>query len=309
LIACSRFDEEKRTLRVEAGATLERVLQWACTRGLRLAVVPGYPRITIGGCIAADVHGKNPARDGTFCDGVEGCGFSIRRAATGKSRATDRPRRVRRDMRRIRTHGRHRRRDAAPRTRGGAERSQHRARGRFARRRRLGRSRKRVTADFAYSWHDGTARGARFGRGLVFTGTWTDEPVAQRDSRYDAMSASSRAAWPLAIWGDATAGSANALYPQPGTSPAVASAKRVRRGLPFARQTLYHRLYGRRGLAELQLLVPHEALGAFLTDLAAIVARIGPPLVMLSMKRFLGTHARVEPFGRRHAGRNGLGAR
>ena len=38
----------------------------------------------------------------------------------------------------------------------------------------------------------------------------------------------------------------------------------------------------------MQLLVPHEGLGAFLTDLAAMVARIGPPLVMLSMKRFSG---------------------
>jgi decaprenylphospho-beta-D-ribofuranose 2-oxidase len=64
------FDGDKRTLRVEAGATLERVLQWALPRKLRLAAVPGYPRITIGGCIAADVHGKNPARDGTFCDSV-----------------------------------------------------------------------------------------------------------------------------------------------------------------------------------------------------------------------------------------------
>jgi decaprenylphospho-beta-D-ribofuranose 2-oxidase len=57
---------------------------------------------------------------------------------------------------------------------------------------------------------------------------------------------------------------------------------------PFARQTLYHRLYGRRGLAELQLLVPHEALGGFLAETAAIVERLGPPLVMLSLKRFSG---------------------
>ena len=34
-------------------------------------VAPGHPAATIGGCIAADVHGKNPARDGTFRAVVE----------------------------------------------------------------------------------------------------------------------------------------------------------------------------------------------------------------------------------------------
>jgi len=281
------FDEEKRTLRVEAGAPLERVLQWARTRDLRLAVVPGYPRITIGGCIAADVHGKNPARDGTFCDGVEALRlFHPARGYREVTRDTD-P-------------------DAFDATCGGfgltgvivdatlrlAPAAAPNVRSIAREVASLGEAARALAqagdADFAYSWHDGTARGARFGRGLVFTGARTDEPVAQRDSRYDAMSASSRAAWPLGIWGDATARSANALY----RSLVLRQPSRVQSAFdadfPFARQTLYHRLYGRRGLAELQLLVPHEGLGAFLTDLAAIVARIGPPLVMLSMKRFSG---------------------
>jgi decaprenylphospho-beta-D-ribofuranose 2-oxidase len=33
---------------------------------LYLPVHPGYPAITIGGCIAANVHGKNPSREGAF---------------------------------------------------------------------------------------------------------------------------------------------------------------------------------------------------------------------------------------------------
>jgi decaprenylphospho-beta-D-ribofuranose 2-oxidase len=281
------FDGKKNTLRVEAGATLERVLEWAQPRTLRLAAVPGYPRITIGGCIAADAHGKNPARDGTFCDAVES--FRLFHPSRGYREVTrdgdpdafdatcggfgltgvivDATLRLERaPAPNVRTVAR----EAA--SLGEAARALAQA----------------PDADFAYSWHDGTARGERFGRGLVFTGAWTGEAAPQRDSSYDAMSASSRAAWPLGIWSDLSARSANALY----RSLALRHPSRVQSAFdadfPFARQTLYHRLYGRQGLAELQLLVPHDALAEFVEGLAAIVERIGPPLVMLSMKRFSG---------------------
>ena len=281
------FDEKKNTLRVEAGATLERVLEWALPRKLRLAVVPGYPRITIGGCIAADAHGKNPARDGTFCDAVES--FRLFHPSRGYREVT-------RDSDP----------DAFDATCGGfgltgviVDATLRLERAPAPNVRTVAREvasfgdaaqalAEMPDADFAYSWHDGTARAAHFGRGLVFTGAWSEEPVARRDSGYEAMSASSRGAWPFALWGDATARTANALF----RSLALGHPSRVQSAFdadfPFARQTLYHRLYGRQGLAELQLLVPHEALRAFLAGLAARVERIGPPLVMLSMKRFSG---------------------
>ena len=40
-------------------------------RGYFLSVQPGHPKITAGGCIGADVHGKNQFRDGTFLSVVE----------------------------------------------------------------------------------------------------------------------------------------------------------------------------------------------------------------------------------------------
>jgi hypothetical protein len=56
---------------VEAGARIGDVVRFALAHGWLLPVAPGHPRATIGGCIAADVHGKNPARDGTFRRHVE----------------------------------------------------------------------------------------------------------------------------------------------------------------------------------------------------------------------------------------------
>ena len=65
------FDDSDGRLGVEAGARIGDVQRFALARGWYLPVAPGHPAATIGGCIAADVHGKNPARDGTFRAVVE----------------------------------------------------------------------------------------------------------------------------------------------------------------------------------------------------------------------------------------------
>jgi decaprenylphospho-beta-D-ribofuranose 2-oxidase len=65
------FDSAANMLEVEAGVTLGQIYQFAAPRSLFLPVQPGHPRITVGGCIAADVHGKNQFRDGTFAATVE----------------------------------------------------------------------------------------------------------------------------------------------------------------------------------------------------------------------------------------------
>jgi len=60
------FDKEQKTIVVESGITLKKLLEWSFKEKLFLPVQPGYPEITIGGCIAANVHGKNPRKYGSF---------------------------------------------------------------------------------------------------------------------------------------------------------------------------------------------------------------------------------------------------
>jgi decaprenylphospho-beta-D-ribofuranose 2-oxidase len=60
------FSPEARTIEVEAGIAIGRLTEFLAPHQLMLSVQPGYPSITIGGCIAANVHGKNPSRDGLF---------------------------------------------------------------------------------------------------------------------------------------------------------------------------------------------------------------------------------------------------
>ncbi len=60
------FDAEGGLLRAQAGITLEEILRFIVPRGFFLPVTPGTKFTTLGGCIAADVHGKNHHQDGAI---------------------------------------------------------------------------------------------------------------------------------------------------------------------------------------------------------------------------------------------------
>ncbi|MEY8829340.1 FAD-dependent oxidoreductase [Sedimentitalea sp. XS_ASV28] len=65
------FDAARGVLTVEAGVVLGDVIAAFLPRGWFPPVTPGTKFVTIGGMIAADVHGKNHHRDGSFGNFVE----------------------------------------------------------------------------------------------------------------------------------------------------------------------------------------------------------------------------------------------
>lgn len=65
------FDPSTGRLVCEAGVLLSDIHQFAVTRGWMLPVSPGTQRITVGGAIANDVHGKNHHRFGSFGEHVQ----------------------------------------------------------------------------------------------------------------------------------------------------------------------------------------------------------------------------------------------
>lgn len=71
------FDEEKGILRAETGVTIEEVLDIFVPRGWFVPVTPGTKHVTLGGCLAADVHGKNHHCNGAFSDYVKEITLSL----------------------------------------------------------------------------------------------------------------------------------------------------------------------------------------------------------------------------------------
>ncbi|HEY4184011.1 MAG TPA: FAD-binding oxidoreductase [Polyangia bacterium] len=60
------FDPDSGILRAEAGLSLREMVRLFLARGFFTPVSPGTQFVTLGGMVAADIHGKNHHRDGCF---------------------------------------------------------------------------------------------------------------------------------------------------------------------------------------------------------------------------------------------------
>jgi decaprenylphospho-beta-D-ribofuranose 2-oxidase len=76
VIDTSRFDgigpidPATGSVEVGGGVSLDRLIRAALPSGWFIPVSPGTRQVTLGGAIAADVHGKNHHRQGSFCSHV-----------------------------------------------------------------------------------------------------------------------------------------------------------------------------------------------------------------------------------------------
>jgi len=279
------FDVRTGLVCVEAGASIGDVQRFLLARGWYLPVAPGHPRATIGGCIAADVHGKNPARDGTFRALVEELqlhvpgrgllsldaqheralfdatigGFGLTGTITRATLRLARPPRAI-ALRRMPVD------DLAQAARV---------------------LRESANARFLYGWHDG--RPERFGRGVIRVGL-SDDEVAPRDIALDARRdlPAAIAPLPMPLWNRTGIALANRWlhrrWCKPGFEP-IALAQAL---FPLNDARLYFAGYGKSGLAELQWLIPHPRFEAFAAALGESVARERPRIALISSKLFDG---------------------
>lgn len=289
------FDPAAGTLECESGTTLGRVYEVASAAGLFLPVQPGYPLITIAGCVAADVHGKNQYADGNFRNVVTHLRlFHPRRGFTVVDRQRDPA--------------------AFDLTCGGLGLTGHivavglrlsRLPGRRVRVRRIPIARFADTAaalerdapeaTFVYTWHDLTRGGDAFGAGFLYAGRFVEaaNPTAD-DVGFLPVDAGSRGGWRLAWLNGATTRPFNRAY---GIAQRLSSAE-TEMGLfsflfPVARKVAYFKLFGRAGFHEYQVVVPRGAFAEYAAALEAYLARERAPVTLASCKLFRGTSAHL----------------
>ncbi|MCW2817275.1 MAG: putative decaprenylphosphoryl-beta-D-ribose oxidase [Marmoricola sp.] len=293
--ACDRvhqIDVEDGLVVVDAGVTLDHLLRTLLPLGLTLPVQPGTRHVSVGGALACDVHGKNHHVAGSFArhvlwcdlvtpDGVlrrispTGSGAELFWATAGGLGLTGVLVRVSLALRHVETS---------------------RIVVRTERHRDLGSvmdalEEQDATADYSVAWFDSVATGRSSGRGIVMTG---------RDARVEDLPSAQRRR-PLALPGDREIG-----VPSPPVSLVTRSTARLFNEAYFRRAparpttTVQHgfgffqpldglagwnRLYGPRGFAQYQLVVPDRSKAA-VAEVVRTVAASGHASCLNVLKRF-----------------------
>jgi decaprenylphospho-beta-D-ribofuranose 2-oxidase len=289
------FDPGKRTLKLEAGVRLVDLMAWALPRQLHFPVLPGYPLITVGGCVAADVHGKNPHKDGTFSDwvtqltvfhphkGYQACSraenpelFNLTCGGYGLTGVIT---------------------DVTLQLAGLPSPWIALSQTRVASLGQAAAELSSLDADVAYSWHDATA-GSNFGSGIVYSGRWTENAATPKPMKFRPMTAQSRARLPVSLWNGMTARFANAallLHSRYKKDVSVMSVMDA--SFPFASNVYFHMLFGKTGLRETQFLVSDDKIRGCLESLEKLVRDTGAPTMMVSLKRFKGVQKSLSMSG------------
>ncbi len=286
------FDPARRRIKVEAGLTLGRLLAFTTARGLWIIQIPGYPDITVGGAIAANVQGKGAFRAGTFRQAVVDLTLfhpdlgwialsrdekpSVFELTLGGFGLTGIIVSATLQLELLPGHEVSTRVSPLTTLFEG-----------FARMRDVAEH-----CDFAYTWHDAAPIGASFGRGLLVEGEVLAgaRPAGAFAPRYKVLPpCGDEGRLPIALWGgpmtplvNGAFRALNRLQPQRRREALFDSL------FPFARSSTYFRLFGPRGLMESQILVRVSDADHFLAELESRIRKHRPPAIFISLKMMRG---------------------
>lgn len=291
------FDSAQGLLECEAGTTLGKIHAVASASGWYLPVQPGYPHITVGGCVAADVHGKNQFQDGNFHHLVKGLHLFHPRHGDLQVGPDQNP-------------------EVFELTCGGFGLTGHIVSARLqlsalpgrtvgVRKIRIPRFEDTLAlleehaprATFIYTWHDFTERGDAFGRGFLYSGEFlrgSGESSARTEPRVVDIDAESRGRWGRSLLNAWTTRPFNAAYRLwQGLLPDEQRMDLFSFLFPVARKVVYFRLFGAAGFRECQFLIPRAAFGRLAAALRSFLTDNATPVALASCKLFRGTQSHL----------------
>ena len=255
-----RFDEGTGLFRAESGFALSELNRLFMPRGWFTPVSPGTKFVTLGGMVAADVHGKNQHCDGNFGDHVTSLKMRVADGRLVECSPEQHP-------------------DLFRATIGGMGLTGHILEVQFGLHpipsQWIWQESRRIhdidefqealesaapSWPYTMGWIDGLARGKRMGRGTLMCGRWADPEQAPLRPPKTRFRPRLRFDWPSWILNRATIRMFNELYYRK-------QWRRVSHGImshesfyyPLDAIRSWNRMYGRRGFTQYQCVLPREA--------------------------------------------------
>ncbi|MFA5983882.1 MAG: FAD-binding oxidoreductase [Methylococcaceae bacterium] len=287
------FDAKSRIVEVEAGITLYALYRFLSQHNLYLPVQPGHGRITVGGCIAADVHGKNQARDGTFINQVESLSlFHPSHGMLELSRESE-PELFRLSCGGYGLTGNIIRAKlrASPIPASLIQLSAVKFEEVQQGLQQLGEQAQ--NADFTYTWHDMASAGKKFGSGYLYIANFVDDGVGRMpqpaDTEAPELTSKTRSAWPLGLLNAYSVHLLNTIYRYQQKPILAGKLITLEQALfPVHKAQLYFKLFGRRGFHEYQAILPQDGLNEYLNMIEKYIRGEGLAISLASAKAFGG---------------------
>jgi decaprenylphospho-beta-D-ribofuranose 2-oxidase len=278
------FDEGQRTVRVEPGVTMGDLLEFAVSRNLLPPVLPGYPLVTTGGAIAANIHGKNQFHVGTFGDHVRRLTLYHPQSGEIVCSRDENPGIFGLTLGGFGLTGHITSADIAlaPLSGRTVEVERHHVRNLSEAVHVMEKLSERI--HYMYSWHNLNLRGQHFGAGMVYA-----EHHWDREARAVPRKPVPPRPFPWCSYNGLTVPLLCRCYQiKERLARAARSSPLYPAFFPFSGSEWYFRLYGHRGLREYQLLIPtnnwEQACGA----IERAMGRCGSPVMLASLKLFRG---------------------
>lgn len=279
------YDEQSGLVEVEPGVQIGALAHFLAGRGRYLPAMPGYPSITIGGCMAFDIHGKSQFHSGNFAEWVEA--FSLHHRDHG-SIVCSREQNAEifaltlggAGLTGVITSARLR---TTPLPGNSVELSAVPVRNLLEAAEVL-RSRAEQAACL-YSWNDLNLRGTAFGSGAVYVERFVDAASRASDPR---PSMDLRARLPVNAYSRVSTALSLRAYGwlQSRAKPRVLSLHAAL--FPLRGKEFYFAGFGKQGFREYQLIVPFDQWETFVVALDRLLAIARLPVTLGSLKLFRG---------------------
>jgi decaprenylphospho-beta-D-ribofuranose 2-oxidase len=290
------FDLMTGEVEVEAGIRLFSLHNFLVANGYFLPIQPGHGQISVGGCVAADIHGKNQVKDGNFIEqvvslklfhpehGVLNLSRELNSAlfflTCGGYGLTGHILSVRLKAQLLPSQVVITRTQRFPDIDTGLQLLNNEA----------------FKADFIHSWHDFSQTGKKFGSGMVFMSNFeVIEGYKRNLSKPRSVvpkSLSSRHRMPAAnlVVNRFSIATLNSAYKKINSTNLIGKQSDIADALfPIHHLQGYYYFLGSHGYHEYQILLPKNVAADYLKQLGAVAAELKIPITLASAKIFGGT--------------------
>ena len=252
------FDPNNGRIEVESGIRLGSLLDFVIGQEYYLPVLPGHPMITIGGCVAFNVHGKSQIHTGNFIESIYmlkvfhpdygeiECSYKknsdIFFLTVGGFGLTGFITSIGLQLKKLRGKQINIKRIPVSNLLEAVE---------------VLDSYSKISNNI-YSWNNLNLRGSNFGRGIVYSETIVDLANNVK-SDYRFLSPKNRSILPFSLYNNITVRLMNLAYGiNERLKPRETKINIFDGSFPINKKEIYYKLFGKRGFREYQMIIPKK---------------------------------------------------